>query len=447
VNRTGAAVPARSLADMVDRTVRLAADAYIFGYPLVYGIDQIRQLRSPGPDGRYRVPANAFVHADRLAGPSTSFVSVNNDTLYSMAYLDMSGGPLRLDVPEADGRYYVLQVVDAWTNPVAYVGTRATGTAPGSYLLVPPGWAGRPPEGTVVISVPTAIAVIVGRTGCDGPDDLPRVRAFQRGLRLTAEPGNGPLAGIPEVPDGEGPLGFLARLHTWTAAFPPGPSDRAYAARFDVMPLTDPTAFDALAAGLADGRRELETLSRDGTTPPVDGWHGALHLFDYNIDFLGIGTRDDPRWRIEDRFTAYPVRALAARVGLWGNHAYEAAYSTVNTDADGAPLTGAHRYRLRLDRLPPVSAFWSLTMYDTPEYHLVANEIDRYSIGDRTPGLRRDPDGSLTVLLGAERPDGPDAVNWLPAPPGEFRPMMRMYLPGDEILDGRYHLPPVERLD
>jgi hypothetical protein len=424
---------------MVDRTVALAADAYVFGFPLVFNLEQVHRLQSGRMGGLKPAPFNTFVHATEPAGPEDTFVSVNNDTLYSMAYLDMSGGPLRLTVPDAAGAYYVLQFVDAWTNNVAYVGTRATGTEAGEFLLVPPGWTGTAPEGARVIPIPTAIATIVGRCAFHGRDDLPRVRELQRGLRLAPLPGNGPLHGIPAVPSD-----FFAKLRTWSEAFPPGPSDLPYMDRIRSLPLTDPTATGALAAGIAEGRRQVETLSRGGVAPTVNGWGGALHLFDYNVDFLGPGTRDDPRWTIPDRFTAYPVRAMAARVGLWGNHAYEAMYWTVYTDADGVQLNGAHRYRLRIEAPPPVGAFWSLTMYDMPDYHLVANPIDRYSIGDRTPGLRYGDDGSLTIVM---RHDPSDDPNWLPAPPGDFRPMIRMYLPGDEVLDGTYHLPPVERID
>ena len=124
-------------------------------------------------------PFNTFVHATEPAGPRDTFVSVNNDTLYSMAYLDMSGGPLRLTVPDAAGAYYGLQFVDAWTNNVAYVGTRATGTEAAEFLLVPPGWTGTAPDGASVIPIPTTIAVIVGRTAFHGRDNLPRVRALE----------------------------------------------------------------------------------------------------------------------------------------------------------------------------------------------------------------------------------------------------------------------------
>jgi hypothetical protein len=138
------------------------------------------------------------------------------------------------------------------------------------------------------------------------------------------------------------------------------------------------------------------------------------------------------------------TRAIAARVGLWGNHGYEAAYAQVFVDADGEPLTGEQRYTLRFEQDPPVEAFWSITMYDLPDYYLVGNPIDRYSIGDRTPGLRRDRDGSLTIALQHNRPE--DASNWLHTPAGALRPILRMYQPASRVLDSTYRLPPINRL-
>jgi hypothetical protein len=146
-----------------------------------------------------------------------------------------------------------------------------------------------------------------------------------------------------------------------------------------------------------------------------------------------------------DRERSYLARAVAARVGLWGNHAYEAAYATVATDDAGETLTGERAYAVRFEQPPPVDAFWSLTMYDVPDYYLVDNPIDRYSIGDRTPGLRVAEDGSLTILMQREEPEE-GAENWLPAPAGEFRPMLRLYQPRDEVFAGGYELPAVKRM-
>jgi hypothetical protein len=167
-----------------------------------------------------------------------------------------------------------------------------------------------------------------------------------------------------------------------------------------------------------------------------------MHGFDYNLDHLGLGTLDRPDWTFPDRAEAYAMRAAAARGGLWGNHGYEATYAMAWTDVDGEPLDGArHRYELRLDPTPPVDAFWSLTMYDASDFYLVANAINRYSIGDRTAGLRSGDDGSVTIYVQQDAPENGRRSNWLPAPGGRFRPLMRMYQPRADILDGGYILP------
>ncbi len=433
----------------------LAAQAFVFGYPLVYNVTALQAISAQGMSTMPPAPFNRFAFARELASPDTPFVSVNNDTLYLTAQLDLSGGPVELDVPDTAGRYYVLQFVDAWTNNVAYVGRRATGTAAGAYLIVPPGWNGDAGERTVIAS-PTAIATIVGRIACAGPDDVAAATALQDRFVLREAPGNGPLRGLaapdPSLPE---PLRFWDALRLWSQALPPAASDAAYLASFASLGLTaaeppyadaDPELAEALTAGLAAGREQVERAATATGGAADTGWQTNLHAFDYNRDFFGVGAQDDPRWRIADAEQAYRARAVAARMGLWGNHGYEAVYPTTFVDADGAPLDGRHRYEISFAAPPPVDAFWSMTMYALPEFYLVANPIDRYSIGDRTPGTVTADDGSLTVYLQTDEPDDPVArANWLPTPPGRFRPMIRLYQPRDEVLAGRYALPPIRR--
>ncbi len=171
-----------------------------------------------------------------------------------------------------------------------------------------------------------------------------------------------------------------------------------------------------------------------------------MHFFDYNRYRLGFGTIDSDAWKIADPKRAYATRAAAARAGLFGNHGYEADYELIFTDGDGEPLDGANAYELRLNEPPPVSAFWSLTMYDVPKFLLVDNPIDRYSIGDRTPDLVKDENGALTIYMQADSPGPENETNWLPTPPGRFRPIMRMYGPEAAVLDGSYQLPAIKRV-
>ncbi len=442
---------------MSDDLGALASEAYFYGYPLVADVDEVVRFTRTGMGSVPAAPFNQFSHARTLAGPADTFVTINNDTLYSIAQLDLSAGPLELSVPSTGDRYFVLQFIDAWTNNFAYVGTRASGSTARSYLVTPPGWAGQVPAGVTRIPAPTQIATILGRWACSGPSDLPAVHALQDQLSLHPVTGEKTGAGVPQpatVPD---ELEFFEKLRTWMAAFPPAEADRDYQQRFKPLGLLDEASpyhdapadlAQALAGGVAAGKAKLEAFTRSGTVQKINGWMMGLHMFDYNLDFFGPGTIDDPQWIKADRAAAYPERALSARVGLWGNHAYEATYGQIFQDDQGEQLTGSRRYRISFRELPPVRAFWSLTMYDVPDYYLTANPIGRYSIGDRTPGLRYGPDGSLTITIQADPPaDETERANWLPAPAGDFRPIMRLYEPGPAILNGAYTLPAIHRLD
>jgi len=437
-----------------DDLAALAADAYIYGFALTFDLQQVSRFTREGMGSLTAAPANIFSHALKLAGPDDRFVSINNDTIYSVAQIDVSGGPVLLRVPDTAGRYYVLQFVDVWTNNFAYVGRRATGTAAGAFLLVPPGWHSDTPAGTQVIEFPTTAGTIVGRWACDGEADLAAVRALQNGLSLEPHGSPAPLKGIPApaaVPAG---LAFFEQMRTWMQAFPPSGPDQAYQKRFaplglleEASPYADcpPELAQALTAGADAARQQMETLLKGGNlTPVINGWMISFHIFDYNLDHLGPGTLDNPEWKMADRKASYLARALAARGGLWGNHGYEAAYPMTYTDADGDQLDGHNRYTITFEEEPPVGAFWSITMYDLPDFYLVANPIGRYSIGDRTPGLRRDADGSLTIVIQHEQPA--DTSNWLPAPAAPFRPIMRLYQPEPAVMDGTYKIPAITKL-
>jgi hypothetical protein len=439
---------------MADERAALAADAFIYGFPLVFDVQEVERFAREGIGAVPATPFNRFGHASALAGPETRFVSVNNDTVYSIANVDTSGGPVRLDVPDSAGRYYVLQFVDAWTNNFAYVGHRATGTAERSFLLVPPGWDGDAPDEVTPIRLPTAVATIVGRWAVDGEADIQAVRELQSGLTLTPTRRGAGVPG-PDPAVGED-LRFFEQLRRWMRAFPPAARDRAYQQHFEPLgllcsesPYRDPDArlAAALRDGLAAGRERLETALRQAPSPRQNGWDLTYHIFDYNLDFFEIGALDDPRWKLPDGPQRFLLRAGAARGGLWGNHGYEAAYAMVYVDGDGHPLEGKRGYELRFATPPPCGAFWSVTMYATPDFYLVENSIDRYSIGDRTPGLHKAPDGSLTIVMQRDEPSDPaQRANWLPSPEGAFRPLLRVYEPDDAIFDGTYELPPISSI-
>ena len=305
-----------------------------------------------------------------------------------------------------------------------------------------------------MIEFPTTVGTIVGRWACDGEADLAAVRALQNGLSLEPHGSPAPLKGIPAPASVPAGLAFFEQMRTWMQAFPPSGPDQAYQKQFaplglleEASPYADcpPELAQTLTAGADAARQQMETLLKAGNlTPVINGWMISFHIFDYNLDHLGPGTINNPEWKVADRKASYLARALAARGGLWGNHGYEAAYPMTYTDADGDQLDGHNRYTITFEEEPPVGAFWSITMYDLPDFYLVANPIGRYSIGDRTPGLRRGADGSLTIVIQHDQPA--DTSNWLPAPAAPFRPIMRLYQPQPAVIDGTYKVPPITKL-
>jgi hypothetical protein len=437
--------------------IKRAAEAYIYGYPFVRSLGEIASFVAGGGSLGIQAPYNEFGHIRSLAGPEVTFVSPNNDTCYSIAMCDLRQGPLVLHVPEMGDRYYVLQFIDAWSNNFAYIGRRATGTREAEFLLAPRNYGGAIPPGMSVVRAPTEIVVIAGRIQVDGAHDLPAVRALQDQFTLTpvSEAEAAP-EGVP-APDPRvgGELEWWERFRVALRAFPPPSADAPFLQLCEQFGLTepespyvdvDPQQAAVLAEGAKAGEAKIEELMKQIHASP-EGWQSAMHLFDYNLDYYEIGAIDAAEWKIADRTQAYVTRAVAARAGLWGNHGYEADYGLIWVDAGGVPLDGTHRYELRLATPPPVDAFWSLTMYDVPDFHLVANPIDRYSIGDRTPGLTTAEDGSITIYLQNTSPGPARESNWLPTPTGAFRPILRMYQPRNEILDGTYILPAITRAD
>lgn len=446
----------------IKEQIKLAGDAYIYGYPLVANLQVMENfVNGTGNSFDASAPYNEFGHVRQLAGPEMEFVTPNNDTVYSIAVCDLSQGPLVLNVPDTDDRYYVLQFVDVWTNNFAYIGRRSTGTKKGEFFITTRGYDGEIPEGMQVIHSPTNMFVIVGRLVVNGESDLPAVHKLQDLFKLTPYSiysGKGtpkPPLGVPDLdPNVENELIFWERFRVALNTFSHPEADEKLISSYKKFGITEPESpfidIDSesskiLIEGIKEGQnRIMELLSQSDVTP--QGWQSYVHVFDYNLDYFEIGTVNEPQWKTQNREEAYIMRAIAARAGLYGNHGYEAVYLGIFIDSDGNQLVGSEKYELQLEKQPPVDAFWSLTMYDVPDFYLVSNPINRYSIGDRTHGLKINDNGSVTIYLQKDSPGLQKESNWLPTPEGDFRPILRMYQPKKDILDDFYVVPAIKKV-
>lgn len=414
----GCSTSAPSAPDPVD----VAADAYVYGAAPV-------TLARTRANMTCLLPVNELFNQAQLSGPdSRTVVAPNVDTLYSIAWLDLRAGPVLLTHPDMGERYFGFQFLDMYTNVFANVGTRETGPAAAARLIAPPGWSGQAPPGAAVVESPTWDAWMIGRTLVESEADLPAARAAQQQYSMRVL---GPVvAGAPpplppnDCGDNPAPQALVAsgpeyfdELSAILAANPPPPADRPLLDRIAALGVTpgatpsggSPETVDVLAAGMTRGDRQITAATDTGDRV----WRSLPDAGRYGTDYL--------------------QRAVVARIGLGANVPEESAYAVAREASDGGPLRGERGYRLHFpaDGLPPVDrrGFWSVTMYG-PDMFLVPNVLGRYAIGDRTPGLTRNPDGSLDVWLAAAEP-ATGTSNWLPAPEGEFVVMLRSYLPTD----------------
>jgi hypothetical protein len=437
-----------------EQAAKVAEDAYIFGYPLVLmDITKAVSTAVPKPEGT-KAPINQFAHVRAFPDATyTDIVSPNADTLYSLAWLDVAKEPMVLSVPALGKRFYLMQIMDEWTNVFASPGTRTTGGGKGHFAIVGPEWTGKLPEGVNELKSPTNSVWIVGRTQANGKDDYPAVRAIQDEYKLTplsawgkdyTPPGNVPVAkgidaktpAVEQVAKMDTAM-FFARLNTLMKHDPPAAADADALKRFAALGVApgkpfDPAKLDpAVAKGIETGvRAAREKIVAEAKKPfgkVVNNW---------SIMTAGIGRYG----------TDYLFRSVIALVGLGSNLPEDATYPLTRVDAEGKALTGANRYVIRFAKgqLPPVSAFWSVTMYNSKQA-FVDNPINRYAIGDRDK-LKFDDDGSLTLNVQQESPGKDKESNWLPAPKDEFNLVMRLYWPRQEILDGTWRPPAVERV-
>ena len=433
-----------------DEARAVAEKAYIFAYPMMENYKTMYNQAVNKQSKSYRAPFNRFCHMRKLLmADFTDVVSPNNDTLYSMGWLDLRTEPIVLSVPLVpDNRYFSFQFIDAFTFDWAYVGKRTTGSNGGTYLIAGPGWKEQKPEGIdEVLKSYSQFVYLLGRTAVTNEQDLPNVHALQDQYALAplskftgeTEPPPAPKLDFPAWDDKKetsadfiGYLNFLLatvelypkaqRLIDNSAGIGVGPGEP-----FDVANL-GPAMSKAIQAGAAAGLKKIEAAVKTHAKP-VNGWNLSIDMF---------GTREI----MEDKDL---IRAGAAMIGLYGNIPQEAYYQMGTVDGSGQPLDGAeHDYMLRFnkDQLPPVNAFWSFSIYKLPEKLFAANPINRYAIGDRTEGVEYGKDGSLIIYISDESPGKDKESNWLPSPSGPFYLASRMYLPKPEAIGASPYAPP-----
>jgi len=430
----------------------VGVEAYHYLYSLIT-MEVTRRIMTNVPAGKMPGfgPMGAFYHM--RAFPDANFKAVvrpNFDTLYSSAWVDVRE-PVILSVPDTHGRYYLLPMLDMWTDVFAAPGSRTSGNQAGKFALVYEGWQGQLPDGIEKIEAPTPYIWIIGRTQTNGPADYEAVHQVQDGYLLT------PLSRYPNPPAAPEyhpdpavdmktpPLNQVNNMSakdyfTYGAQLmklhPPHKTDWSQVARRRLAGLhlgetfnwdhLDPAVQDALnqvpAAALKSMQTKLPTLAR-----VVNGWQ-------MNTDTMGVYG------------DYYLKRAIVAMVGLGANQAVDAIYPLSIVDADGQPYHGANQYVMHFekDEIPPIAAFWSMTLYDAEGFQ-VANELNRFAIGDRD-ALQFNADGSLDLYLQNTNP-GPDKVsNWLPTPIGPWNLCLRLYAPRPQALDGTWNPPAVKKI-
>jgi hypothetical protein len=431
--------------------IRIAAEkAYSFAYPLVLmELTRRNTLRYPAQG---LSETNRFTHARQF--PDDRFRQVirpNADTLYSSAWLDLTGEPVLLHVQDTRDRYYLMQLMDAWTETVAVPGKRTTGTGDGWFAIVGPGWKGTLPAHVQRINCPTNIAWLLGRTQTNGVADYPVVHALQDGYTLM------PLS---RYPDGPLPRKATdARPDLTGFVRPPEQVDRLSAADFftlfaELLIKNPPQAGDGpmmaelRKIGIVPGKFDPSPLGAGGLKAIEDG--AAAVKARLNALDGRNGKTGPTGWTGGSKFvgrygTNYEIRAAVARVGLGANPPEDATYLHSHQDDAGQPLDGSRAYRIHFEKneIPPVKAFWSLTVYDEQGY-FTANPRYRFAIGDRD-ALKFNADGSLDIYIQHTSPGQDKESNWLPAPESVFNLSLRLYWPSEAILDGRWTPPVVAR--
>jgi hypothetical protein len=448
----GFAATARAQAITEAEARSIATEAYLYFYPLVtMDVTRKQLVNTPAGNGGIGGPMNTFVNIPAFpTAEMKAVVRPNFDTLYSSAWVDLSKEPMVVSAPDTNDRYYLLPMLDMWTDVFASPGWRTTGTQAANFLLVPPGWSGTNPDGFTRIDAPTPYVWIIGRTKTDGPADYDAVRKVQAGYKLTplSEWGKTPKpveAKIDSSVDIKTPPKtqvdtmagdkFFAYAAELLKVHPPHVTDQPIIARlkrigFEAGKDYDTSKLDPVVKKAIDGAPKIGLRLMEWKTPTMAR---VANYWSMNTDTMGVYGN------------YYLKRAIVAQAGLGANLPDDAIYPLNLGDEAGRPLDGANSYTLHFEAtaLPPVSAFWSVTLYDMEGFQ-VANPLNRFALSSWMP-FAHDPDGSLTLYVQSESPGKDKEANWLPAPKGPFNLTMRLYAPKAEALIGRWNPPPVTR--
>ena len=429
----------------------ITKEAYIYAYPMLenYKVMFATVIWEKSPV--YDAPFNQILNKAVLLGPEfKNNVRPNNDTFYSNLWLDLRAEPMVLSVPAvSDNRYYSWQLIDLFTHNVGYIGTRATGFKAGKYLLAGPNWSGKKPKGIVkVIEADGNILAALARTQVFSEDDVKNAMKVQSGFKIetlsqymgTPSPkASAPLDFPVYSPEKVKSVEFIGYLNFLLGQVKAHPGEAALLKRFSKIGIGANVAFDVksinpemkknMQNAIDQAITEVEAESKNlGVLK--DGWMQIAGAF---------GTREGMQGK-------YLTRAAAAYFGIYGNDLEEAFYPATDIDENGEILDGSkHNFTLHFskDKLPPVKAFWSLSMYKLPEQLFIENSINRYVISSATKGLKYNKDGSLDIYIQKEKPSADKVSNWLPAFDGKFSLQARLYWPEPASLEPLYVLPKV----
>ena len=414
----------------------IAEEAFIYGLPIVMNYAVMNEFVIDKNSGQYKAPFNTISNEARVfTYKDTAVVTPNSDTPYSMLWLDLRTEPMVISVPAVDkARYYSVQLIDGNTYNYGYIGSRATGNQPGDYLVVGPDWKGEKPAGIKqVFQSTTPFALTIFRTQLFNAEDMPNVEKVQAGykaqplsafLKQPAPPAAAKIDFLPATTAGIKD-NFYQYLDAALQFVPVSEDDKAIRTRLASIGIGPGKTFDfkdlslehkaAVLLAMKEGDDKVQAYLDSGMKD-INGWKVGS-LFGNSAFYKGDWLK----------------RAAAAKGGIYGNDAIEAMYPMTRVDANGETLDGSkHNYTLTFPsgQLPPVNAFWSVTMYDGKTQLLIENPINRYLINSpMLPAMKKNKDGSLTIHVQKDSPGKDKEANWLPAPNDPIYLVMRLYWP------------------